>query len=627
MDWIERKKTYDKHVVMQRRLSSFMVAAVVFLTTFTVLFVVVLPDVVEAAGESWFGVNGYNHYSSSGTDAEAALNGTGIWTQISDPEDNPWLIIDLNRTYTIRQVRGRSSSDSDPIDVTIYVSNDPSSWGEGEALESGVWVDTGSWVNVEMADACGRYIKIEVFNTEQEGLLTFGSAKGGSILDVYTEDYASMNIYPDQDGRTTVWDVIPPTGPSTHHAAVADLSDLSWVYVSDHGAGNEEEDFFFYVEPSLLDVAISNLRLVARMKGDSVLNTVNLGLYAEGVRVAGAENQALTTSYSPFYESWQINPRTLKPWTFLDLDVSVEASLHAVAYGSLEHLTYCSEVYAEVSYVEANFTVTSINVNNSETITFNGSSSKGDVNWSWDLDNDGNPDAYGETLTDSYSKAGIYNVNLTVNDGNGFSDTKSGGLQITVKQKIDLVRNANNNGLNYVTWGANESVLASRLAYDLGLSDDDFIYKFNPSSGDWTSIAYDCGQDIGDFTIYRWDHIAFQISESTGDVSYSFTPDSGTEITQNLAMKFNSSDRGFNFITWSNDFNITLSSLHSQIAADDYISYKVYNPTTDTWRSYSPGLPPGFPNNDDFYIEPYDVISVNAGIGHDNVVYDTSSIT
>jgi hypothetical protein len=91
-------------------------------------------------------------------------------------------------------------------------------------------------------------------------------------------------------------------------------------------------------------------------------------------------------------------------------------------------------------------------------------------------------------------------------------------------------------------------------------------------------------------------------------------------------MKFNSSDRGFNFITWSNDFNITLSSLHSQIATDNLMVYNVYTPTTDTWRSYNPGLP-GFPGNDDFYIEPYDVISVNAGIGHDNVTYDTSAIT
>jgi hypothetical protein len=362
---------------------------------------------------------------------------------------------------------------------------------------------------------------------------------------------------------------------------------------------------------------ITNVKVVARMKATHPADTVTIGIRTGGFY---GYDTTFTTSWADYSYDWPVNPDMGTSWAQADIEGIVSYVRTVSGMGTVS----CSEIYIDVEYIEAAYTVSDTTVDTGDVITFNGSTSTGDVNWSWDYDNDGTMDDYGETTTYSYVKAGLYTVDLTTYDSNDLNDSLD-YQQITVKQKIDLVDNANNNGLNYVTWGANASTSASILTSYLGLGVDDLICKFNSSSGDWTSIAYDCEHGLGvDFTINRWDHIRFQIE---GASSFSFTPDSGTETTQSVTMKFNSSDRGFNFITWTNDFNITASSLHTQLSTDDYVIMQVYNPTTDTWKPYNPALPPGFPGNDDFYIEPYDVISFNAGIGHSDITYDTSSIT
>jgi len=145
--------------------------------------------------------------------------------------------------------------------------------------------------------------------------------------------------------------------------------------------------------------------------------------------------------------------------------------------------------------------------------------------------------------------AGIYYLNLT-----GFKDTtaspgshgitsylQNDTVLLTVKQNISLIKNDNNDGVNYITWGANASVLASKLANDLGLVGLSYISKFNQSSGDWTDITYSVTGGSGNFTINRWDHLLIHV---TANRSHSFTPDSAVDSSQNITMEFNSTNQG-----------------------------------------------------------------------------------
>jgi PKD repeat protein len=588
-----------------------------FLMSFVTVFIIILPDVAEAA-DDWIGITGYNHYSSCGNGAEAALNGTGTWACVL--EETHELIIDLNQTYTIRKVRGRSNVQDDPVEIVITVSNSSASWGEGEALEESIWSDTDKMVEVDIDDVCGRYIKIEVASCERGPVLEFGGLElGFTIFDVYGEAYSVGTIDPNAPLTTGEW--VPSVMADTW-GLLSDDNDDTYIYADNWMIPLTESLQHQTCDPSSTGT-ITNVKLTARMKATHPADTVTIGIrvgagwYGHGTTFHGT---TFTPSWADYSYDWSKNPDTGRNWEQDDV-IALASYLATVSgFGTV----YCSEIYIDVEYIEAAYTFSDTTVDTGETITFNGSTSTGDVNWSWDFDNDGTADDYGETATYSYVKAGLYTVNLTTYDSNELNDSID-AQQITVKQKIDLVDNANNNGLNYVTWGANASTSASALTSYLNLGVDDLICKFNSSSGDWTSISYDCEHGLGvDFTINRWDHIRFQVE---GASSFSFTPDSGTETTQSVTMKFNSSDRGFNFITWTNDFNITASSLHTQLSTDDYVIMQVYNPTTDTWKPYNPALPPGFPGNDDFYIEPYDVISFNAGIGHDDVTYDTSSIT
>ena len=87
------------------------------------------------AAPAWITITS-SHYDShcgneTGRTPQEALDGTDHWAHyVPSPH---WLIFDLGQTYTVEQVRGRSSSDSDPTDVDIYVSDVKGSWGTAVA--------------------------------------------------------------------------------------------------------------------------------------------------------------------------------------------------------------------------------------------------------------------------------------------------------------------------------------------------------------------------------------------------------------------------------------------------------------------------------------------------------------
>jgi hypothetical protein len=617
----ERKKMLNKTLRKNMKLSSFMVAMIIFLMNFVTIFVIILPDVAEAAaGDAWQRVNGYNYYSSCNPSAEDALNGTGTWTCLT-PETHE-LIIDLGQFYLIRKVSGRSNTANDPTSVNIYISDDPASWGD--AVESAIttWQNTTTMVEVDITDTHGRYIKIEVDSTEDANRLGFGSAGDPfNIFDAYGEEYATEDNV-DPDG--VIGDLPPqwtPVGFGNPEDLVKDDNDGSYFETS------SENSLLGFNHESISvssGATITNVRLVARMKADVANDRVVMGIRL-GVTTYPSGVTDLTTSWADYEVEFNENPQNGMPWTTSDVDSS-QSVIRAehIRAGIPANKLYCSEVWFFVEYIYSNFTSSEATPDNDETVTFNGSLSQGDVNWTWDFENDGTPDAYGETATHSFPLAGIYSVNLTITNDDSDSDYYVDS-SYTVKQNISLVTGANN-GKNYITWGATSSILASELAGAsyANLQEGDTILVHNSSSGSWQDFKYlhPAGPD---FTINRWDHVYIQCTNAK---SFSVTPDAAVQSQNRTLIRDTNNVNGYNYITWSGSSSIKASEFATDSDLDlTNQPISVYNHTTGSWKGYTeiPSLPQGVKDGMDFYINPYDVICLKISSGTNGSYYDSDN--
>lgn len=97
---------------------------------------------------------------------EKALEGTDTWVHAQN--HTHWFILDLGQSYTISKVKGRSNESTwgDPTDVNIYISDDTEDFGDPVVEGISTWQDTEDWVEIEMPTTSGRYIKVEIENTE-----------------------------------------------------------------------------------------------------------------------------------------------------------------------------------------------------------------------------------------------------------------------------------------------------------------------------------------------------------------------------------------------------------------------------------------------------------------------------
>jgi hypothetical protein len=196
--------------------------------------------------DSWLGITGSNRDSECGYDHstvsfEVALNGTGMWAH--GMRETHWGIIDLGQTYTIKKVRGRSNFLDDPVDVNIYVSDNKTSWGTAVATNISTWQDTSSWVEVDSTDKDGRYVKIQIIDTEGLGgpqFLSFGDDMSPfKIFDVYV---AGANQTPEirdespSNGSTGV--SISPTLGITVSDFEGDNMNITWLSNSTGGQVN-----------------------------------------------------------------------------------------------------------------------------------------------------------------------------------------------------------------------------------------------------------------------------------------------------------------------------------------------------------------------------------------------------
>ena len=168
--------------------------------------------------DEWLGVDSRCYHSCCGYEGpygpSAALDGIDRWLHLFN--ENHWVIIDLDTTYNIKKIRGRSNTMNDPTSVDIYISDDPDDWGS--AVYSGIttWQDTTSWAEVDITDTVGRYINISITSTESgagSNYLEFGGIPTPmTIFDVYGESVKTVKYYFNSitsDSQEFAWDTNP----------------------------------------------------------------------------------------------------------------------------------------------------------------------------------------------------------------------------------------------------------------------------------------------------------------------------------------------------------------------------------------------------------------------------------
>ncbi len=138
--------------------------------------------------DSWLGINSSNLDSFCGDISSrtlsGALNGIDDWGHFVT--ETHWFILDLKESYNIKSVRGRSNYIHDPTVVNVYVSDNKTNFGAPVASNISTWKNTASWIGVDTIDKQGRYVKVEIVNTEAKGFLIWGNPTSPfSIFDVY----------------------------------------------------------------------------------------------------------------------------------------------------------------------------------------------------------------------------------------------------------------------------------------------------------------------------------------------------------------------------------------------------------------------------------------------------------
>ena len=167
----------------------------------------------ESVYNGWVGDNGLDssfidyasNMGSTGHLLTEAFDATDYW----DASTGDYFIIDLGFNYTVEKFKGRSLRTVDPIDVSIWVSKDNSTWGSAVVSNISTWQDTSDWVNVDCTDKIGRYIKVFVNNSETPTDLYWGYYEGfddgDGIFDVYVSPVAIIsNLNGDGDDISSV---------------------------------------------------------------------------------------------------------------------------------------------------------------------------------------------------------------------------------------------------------------------------------------------------------------------------------------------------------------------------------------------------------------------------------------
>ena len=159
----------------------------------------------------------------------------------------------------------------------------------------------------------------------------------------------------------------------------------------------------------------------------------------------------------------------------------------------------------------ADFTAAPNPAETNELISFNGATSSdsdlGDtLSYDWNF-GDGNTGS-GQTIDHSYTAANTYNVTLTVNDGNGGSDTESKQIVVTVPTVNTYVITPFVGANGSITPGAAVSVVAG----------ENQLFNIVPDAGYEVADVLVNGNSVGAVTSYEFENV-----NSAGTISASFS--------------------------------------------------------------------------------------------------------
>jgi len=157
----------------------------------------------------WIEISSSHYDSHCGDDGihtiEGALGGTEFWGD--ELEHTHWFILNLGQRYDVKKIRSRSILPYAPIDVNIYVSNEKGIWGTAVKTGISTWHDTSSWVEIDVMEKNGQYVKVEIISTELAlNYLAWGkSSPYMNIFDVYISSSDSETF------QVSDFEIIPPT--------------------------------------------------------------------------------------------------------------------------------------------------------------------------------------------------------------------------------------------------------------------------------------------------------------------------------------------------------------------------------------------------------------------------------
>ncbi|MDD5511040.1 MAG: SdrD B-like domain-containing protein [Dehalococcoidales bacterium] len=223
----------------------------------------------------------------------------------------------------------------------------------------------------------------------------------------------------------------------------------------------------------------------------------------------------------------------------------------------------------------ANFTASPTSGCAPLTINFNDTSTGSPTDWSWDFDNDGNPDSTDQNPSYQYTIAGTYTVKLTVTNACGSDDeTKTG--YVTVYANPDCTITAPS-AVCEGTTGHVASVpdAGGGASYSWTLSGDyENLSGQGTNSITWDATAYNTGNvnievtvtngngcsctDDVDVTVYANPDCTITApsavcEESTGNSASVSDAGNGATYTWNLTSGTITDGNGTNSITWSAD--------------------------------------------------------------------------
>ena len=140
--------------------------------------------------EGWFGVSSANLDGycgqEDGTQLTWALDGANRWYHSTD--HTHWFILDMGASHNWTKFRSRSNQTDDPTKVNIYVSETNGDWGAAVAVDISTWQDSAAWVEYNSTDKQGRFIKVEITETENSPAGTTLNYGEGPIFDAYYDD-------------------------------------------------------------------------------------------------------------------------------------------------------------------------------------------------------------------------------------------------------------------------------------------------------------------------------------------------------------------------------------------------------------------------------------------------------